>query len=343
MRSAFITGLAGFRLGAAEREFLNEARPAGLILFSRNCASPDEIRRLVADAVAAIGADDVLVLIDQEGGRVQRLRPPLGRNLPSARAFGELYETGADPAVAAGRLIFRLLAEDLRGLGINCDCAPVLDIPVPGADGIIGDRAYSVTPGAVIALGRAVCQGLMAGGVVPVIKHIPGHGRAGCDSHLALPVVDACLADLRSSDFAPFQALADMPAAMTAHVVYSAIDAQAPATTSQATIGGIIRDEIGFSGLLMSDDLSMKALSGPIEKRAAEAIAAGCDVVLHCNGDIDEMRAAAAGSPALQGEALARFNAAFSVTRAQVDFDAEEAVRVLERILAGGQAEIPEV
>ncbi|MBU1210644.1 MAG: beta-N-acetylhexosaminidase [Alphaproteobacteria bacterium] len=338
MRSALITGLAGCRLGADERDFLSEVRPAGVILFSRNCESPDQIRSLVADAVASIGADDVLVLIDQEGGRVQRLRPPLGRTLPSARALGELYEADPDAAVAAGRLIFRLLAHDLRGLGINCDCAPVLDIPVPGADGIIGDRAYAVTPGAVIALGRAVCQGLMAGGVVPVIKHIPGHGRAGCDSHLALPVVDASLGDLRASDFAPFQALADIPAAMTAHVVYTAIDAQAPATTSRAAIGGIIRDEIGFSGLLMSDDLSMKALSGPMGTRAAAAIAAGCDLVLHCNGEFDEMRAAAAGSPELQDAALARFNAAFSVTRTQIDFDAEEAVRVLERMLASGRS-----
>lgn len=338
MRSALITGLGGCRLGADERDFLSEVRPAGVILFSRNCESPDQIRRLIAEAITAIGAEDVLVLIDQEGGRVQRLRPPLGRALPSAQMFGTIYERDAEAAIAAARIVFRLLAEDLRALGINCDCAPVLDLPVPGADGIIGDRAYAGRPGPVIALGRAVGEGLMAGGVVPVIKHIPGHGRAGCDSHLALPVVEASLAEMRTSDFAPFKALADMPAAMTAHVVYSALDADAPATTSRAAIGCIIRDEIGFGGLLMSDDLSMKALSGPMRSRAVAAIAAGCDVVLHCNGELDEMRAAADGSPELQGDALARFKAAFAVTQRRDDFDAEKAASVLERVLAGGRA-----
>jgi len=334
MRSALITGLAGCHLGADERDFLAAVRPAGIILFTRNCQSAGQIRKLVGDAVDAIGAKDVLVLIDQEGGRVQRLRPPLGRELPSARAFGDLYSRQPEAAVSAARFVFRLLANDLRELGINCDCAPVLDIPVPGADGIIGDRAYAERPRPVEALGRAVAEGLMAGGVLPVIKHIPGHGRAGCDSHLALPLVDTAIEALRESDFAPFRALRDMPAAMTAHVVYTAIDANAPVTTSAAGIGCIIRDEIGFDGLLMSDDLSMKALAGPMQSRAEAAIAAGCDVVLHCNGELDEMQAAAAGSPELKGEAMRRFESAFAITLKQREFEAAEAVRALERVLA---------
>lgn len=334
MRTALITGLQGCGLSDNERDFLAEVRPAGIILFARNCESADQIRKLNGDVLDAIGTEEVLVLIDQEGGRVQRLRPPIGRELPTAQAFGALYGRDPEAAVAAARHVFRLLAEDLRQLGINCDCAPVLDIPVPGADGIIGDRAYAGEPGPVVALGRAVAEGLIAGGVVPVVKHIPGHGRAGCDSHLALPVVEVSLVDLRASDFVPFRALSDMPAAMTAHVVYSAVDASAPATTSQATIKGIIRDELGFDGLLMSDDLSMKALSGEMRARAEAAISAGCDAVLHCNGDFEEMKAAAAGTPALKGAALKRFEAAFALTLHQDAFDAADASRVLEKVLA---------
>ncbi len=338
MRFAFITGLAGCRLGAEERDFLRDTQPAGVILFARNCEAVDQIRKLVDDCLRAIGTSDILVLIDQEGGRVQRLRPPLGRELPCAQAFGKLYARDKEAAISAARAVFRLLAEDLRGLGINCDCAPVLDLPVPGADGIIGDRAYADDPSCVGELGRAVCEGLMAGGVVPVIKHIPGHGRAGCDSHHALPVVETGIDELRASDFAPFKALADMPAAMTAHVVYSAIDRQAPATTSPRAIRNVIRDEIGFDGLLMSDDLSMKALNGPMTSRAEAAIAAGCDVVLHCNGELDEMKAVAEGSPELGGLALRRFESALEITVKKDNFDAEGAERVLELVLGGSWA-----
>lgn len=334
MRSALITGLEGCQLGDSERDFLAEIRPAGIILFSRNCESADQIRRLTSEAVEAIGSDDVLVLIDQEGGRVQRLRPPLGRQLPTAQSLGELYQRDPEVAVSAARHIFRLLADDLSALGINCDCAPVLDVPVPGADGIIGDRAYASAPGPVEALGRAVAGGLMAGGVVPVIKHIPGHGRAGCDSHLALPVVGTSLEELRAADFAPFRALRDMPAAMTAHVVFSAVDTNAPATTSKAAISEVIRGEIGFDGLLMSDDLSMEALRGTMRERAKAAIEAGCDVVLHCNGEFAEMKAVAAGTPQLDGAALKRFNAAFALTSRKDAFEAAEAARVLEMVLA---------
>ncbi|MEQ8825135.1 MAG: beta-N-acetylhexosaminidase [Filomicrobium sp.] len=335
MRSAFITGLVGERLSADEKRFLAETRPAGIILFARNCQDHDQIKVLVADAVSAIAADDVLILIDQEGGRVQRLRPPLGRALPPARAFGALFATDPEMAIAAARHVFQLLARDLRALGINTDCAPVLDIPVAGADGVIGDRAYGETVGPVVTLGRAVAEGLMAGGVVPVIKHVPGHGRATCDSHLSLPVVNEDVGLLNETDFAPFCLLADMPTAMTAHVVYSAVDPNEPATTSRVVIEGVIRGHIGFDGLLMSDDLSMKALKGPMQARAEKSISAGCDVALHCNGEMAEMQAVAEGVPELTGPSLQRFKSAWKITESAVQFDADEAEAALQKLLLG--------
>lgn len=334
MRSAFITGLSGPRLLADEQAFLADTRPAGIILFSRNCVSHDQIRQLVDEAVAACGGGDVLVLIDQEGGRVQRLRPPIGRTLPPAGAFGRFFTDNPEASLRAARLVFRLLAEDLRALGINMDCAPVLDVPVSGAHEIIGDRAYGSCVERISQLGRAVSEGLMAGGVVPVIKHIPGHGRATCDSHLSLPVVDATLQELRETDFVPFCELADMPAAMTAHVVFTSVEKDLPVTTSRVGVQDIIRGEIGFGGLLMSDDLSMKALSGQMQSRAEASIAAGCDVALHCNGKLSEMRAVAAGVPALEGDACKRFEAAIKVTKRCEQFNRAEAVGVLEEVLA---------
>lgn len=336
MRSSLITGLAGTRLSPDERAFLADVRPAGIILFTRNCESHEQIRALIAEASSAVGVDDLIVAIDQEGGRVQRLRPPLGRALPPARAFGAMFEAGG-PAERSARCVFRLLAEDLRALGINCDCAPVLDLPVAGADGIIGDRAFGERADVVIALGRSVAEGLMDGGVVPVIKHIPGHGRATCDSHLALPKVDTSLADLDSRDFGPFRALHDIPAAMTAHVVYRSLDADRPVTTSPAAIA-YLRDDIGFRGLLMSDDLSMKALSGPMRARAEATLAAGCDVVLHCNGAFAEMTAVAEGVGPLAGEARERFDGAMSVTRRSADFDRDEAEAHLAEVFAAYSA-----
>ena len=338
MRSRFITGLAGFELTNEEKAFLAGTRPAGIILFARNCDTPDQIRRLVSDAIDAISANEVLVLIDQEGGRVQRLRPPLGRALPPARAFGRLYDSDPVAAVNAAKLVFRLLAQDLRELGINTDCVPVLDVPVPGAHDVIGDRAYATTVAPIVALGRAVAHGVMAGGVVPVMKHVPGHGRATCDSHLALPIVNESLEDLRASDFQTFEALSDLPAAMTAHVVYDVLDGTAPVTTSRYVIGDIIRQEIGFGGLLMSDDLSMRALSGSMQSRARATIAAGCDLTLHCNGVLEEMEAVAAESPELVGEAFNRFAAAWAVTQQTQDFDVGEAEMALLLVLAGGSA-----
>jgi beta-N-acetylhexosaminidase len=333
MRTALITGVAGTVLVPREAAFLKEARPVGLILFARNLQSHDQIRALIDAVRKAVGADGLLVLIDQEGGRVQRLRPPLGRKLPPAAAFGRNFKRDPEGAAAAAFAVARLMAEDLKVLGINTDCAPVVDLPVPGSHEIIGDRAFGTNPAQVVALAKAVADGLMAGGVLPVIKHIPGHGRATADSHLALPVVNESRAELSATDFAPFKALSGMPAAMTAHVVFRAIDAHEPASTSAIVTREIIRGEIGFDGLLMSDDLSMKALSGDMRTRAHRVIAAGSDVALHCNGDLSEMQAAAAGVPELAGRALQRFSAALAVTQKARAFDSAAAEAHLGRVL----------
>lgn len=334
MTLAFIAGLSGPVLTSDEAAFLKESAPAGIILFSRNCAEADQIRRLVSEARDAAGqGDDFLVLIDQEGGRVARLRPPLGRALPPADAYACLYGDNAGDGCDAAFLAARLLADDLKGLGINTNCAPVLDVPVPGAHDIIGDRAYGRTPEQVIRLGRAVAEGHMAGGVLPVIKHIPGHGRALADSHLALPVVDAPLADLEVTDFAPFKALADMPAAMTAHVVFTAIDADAPASISRPVTEQVIRGAIGFDGLLMSDDLNMKALDGPIGARAKAVLAAGSDLALHCSGVLSEAEEVAQAVPELADHALRRFRAALDVLNRAEPYDSERAEACLARAL----------
>jgi beta-N-acetylhexosaminidase len=305
MTRACVFGCAGPVLGPEEAAFFRDARPWGFILFGRNIVQPDQIRALVASLRETVGRPTAPVLIDQEGGRVQRLGPPHWPRRPPGRAYAD-----AGPEIA--RLGGRLIAHDLAALGINVDCAPVLDVPAPGAHDIIGDRAFGTEPAAVAALGRALAEGLMAGGVVPIVKHIPGHGRAGVDSHLGLPVVDAPLSELDAHDFAPFRALADMPIAMTAHVVYAAIDPDAPATTSRRVIDTAIRGMIGFDGLLISDDLSMKALRGDYADRARAALDAGCDVVLHCNGALDEMRAVHAGARPLAGEAQRRAEAAMA-------------------------------
>ena len=334
MPSAFITGLAGPDLLDAERTFLRETRPAGIILFARNCLAHDQIRRLVADSLEAIGSDRALVLIDQEGGRVQRLRPPLGRTLPNAAAFGALYAADPEQACAFAALAARQTAEDLRALGINTNCAPVLDLPVAGAHDVIGNRAYGTTIEQVVALGGAVAAGLMAGGVLPVIKHIPGHGRATADSHHALPVVHTPRAELEQTDFAPFRALAHLPAAMTAHVLFTAMDDVNPASTSRAVTTDVIRGDIGFDSLLMSDDVSMKALDGTLGERAAAVLAAGSDVALHCNGNMAEMADVAASCPLLEGRALARLDAAMAVLQRREPFEQQLAEAAIARVLS---------
>jgi beta-N-acetylhexosaminidase len=322
---AAILGCSGPELTAEETAFFRRVRPWGFILFARNIETPDQVRRLVDALRDTVGRADAPVLIDQEGGRVQRLAPPHWRRFPPGRAYGDL--AGNDPLLRREitRLGARLLAHDLAGLGINVDCVPVLDVPDPAGHEIIGDRAYGRTPDEVAVLGRAAAEGLIAGGVLPVIKHIPGHGRAKADSHLELPVVDASYADLDARDFAPFKALSDMPMAMTAHVIYSAVDAKRPATTSRKAMRQVVRGTIGFDGLVMSDDLSMKALSGDFSERARASRAAGCDVVLHCNGVMAEMKPVVEGAGALTGRAAARAKAALARLPKVVEpFDAAE-------------------
>ncbi|MDX5329671.1 MAG: beta-N-acetylhexosaminidase [Caulobacteraceae bacterium] len=322
---ASIFGCAGPRLSADEAAFFAEVNPWGFILFKRNVETPDQVRRLTEALRACVGRADAPILIDQEGGRVQRLGPPHWPVYPPGRAYGTL--AGNDPLLRREitRLGGRLIAHDLAALGINVDCVPVLDVPQAGAHDIIGDRAYGRTPEEVAYLGRAAAEGLIAGGVLPIIKHIPGHGRALADSHLDLPVVDASREALSSVDFAPFRVLSDMPMAMTAHVVYAAIDPRRPATTSRRAIREVIRGEIGFSGLLMSDDLSMKALSGDFAERTRASLAAGCDVVLHCNGDMAEMKPIAESCRPLSGSSRRRADAALArLARNPEPFDVEE-------------------
>jgi beta-N-acetylhexosaminidase len=308
MTCSAIFGLSGTTLTDGERTFFAETMPLGFIFFSRNCQTPEQVRALCNDLRGVTGRADTPILIDQEGGRVARLQDPHWRHPPSARPFGDLWDRDPDNACRAATLNGQLIGADLRGNGINVDCAPVLDVPVPGSHGIIGDRAFHTKPEAITALGRAFADGLIAAGVLPVVKHIPGHGRAGADSHAELPVVDATLHGLEQ-DFAPFRDLRELPLAMTAHVLYSALDPAHPATTSALIIADIIRAKIGFEGLLMSDDISsnMRALSGGFAKRARDSIAAGCDVVLHCDGDLAAMQIVAAALPQLSDQAAVRW------------------------------------
>jgi beta-N-acetylhexosaminidase len=303
---SIILGVAGTTLSPDEIAFFRDERPWGFILFARNIADTAQVLDLVGAMRDCVGRPDAPVFIDQEGGRVQRFRKPLAPDYPPASALGALYAHDRDAGLRAAWLMSRLHAFDLLKHGVNADCLPVLDVPVEGAHDVIGNRAYGKNPAVVSAMGRAAMDGLVAGGVLPVIKHIPGHGRAFADSHHNLPVVDASVEELSAHDFPPFAALADAPMAMTAHVVYTALDADRPATTSPTIVADIIRGELGFDGLLMSDDVSMKALSGDFGARTDAILAAGCDVVLHCNGVMDEMRAVAARTFALEGEALRR-------------------------------------
>jgi len=323
---AFISGLSGLTLTADERAFLREARPWGLILFKRNIQDKKQVIDLVREALHELGVE-APVLVDQEGGRVQRLGPPLWPAYPPGAAYGRVYDRDPAAGLAAARLGARLIAADLVELGINVDCLPLADVPVGGADQVIGDRAYGATPGKVAAIAGAVARGLADGGVLPVLKHIPGHGRANADSHLKLPVVHADRATLEATDFAAFRPLKRLPLGMTAHVVFTAIDPVRPATTSATMIGEVIRGFIGFDGLLMGDDISMGALSGSIAERSRASLAAGCDLVLHCNGKMDEMRAVAAEAPELAGDAKRRADAALAVRKSPSGIDLAAARR----------------
>jgi beta-N-acetylhexosaminidase len=332
---AFISGCSGPVLSTAERDFFARTKPWGLILFKRNCETPEQLKRLTADFRAAVGRKNAPVFIDQEGGRVQRLGPPSNawRRYPAARAYGDAFNASALAGLRAARNVGRLMAEDLIAAGITANCVPVLDVPQPGAHEIVGNRAYSDRIEAIMALARAHAAGFADGGVLPVIKHIPGHGRARADSHLELPVVDATRAELEAVDFPPFAAMADAPMAMTAHVVYTAIDKTAPATLSRKVISSVIRKQIGFRGLLMTDDLSMKALTGSYAEKTRRALDAGCDIVLHCNGEMAQMEEVAAAAGALKGKALSRARAALKAARKPQPFDRKMALRDLEVVL----------
>jgi beta-N-acetylhexosaminidase len=332
--TAAIYGCSGHRLTAEEKAFFSDARPWGFILFRRNVESPDQLRALTAELRDCLGDETAPILIDQEGGRVQRMGPPHWPKYPPGEAY---LKATNDPLAARelARLGGRLLAHDLKSVGITVDCLPVLDVPVPGANDIIGDRAYAHHPADVARLGRAAAEGLLAGGVLPVIKHMPGHGRAFADSHKALPVVHADFETLDGWDFAPFKALSDMPMAMTAHVVFTAVDPKRPATTSKKAVK-LMREHLGFGGLILTDDLSMHALSGSFRERAEASLKAGCDVVLHCNGDLAEMASVAEGVGKLKGKAARRAEAALArIVHTPEPLDYREAHDRFAALLAG--------
>jgi beta-N-acetylhexosaminidase len=330
---ALILGCSGTALTAAERRLYKFANPLGFILFARNCETPTQIRKLVEEMRKSIGRPDAPVLIDQEGGRVQRLKPPQWRQAPEGARFAELAARDLTAAERAARLNARLIAADLAAIGIDVDCAPVLDVPVPGAHDVIGNRAYGSDPKIIAKLGRAVAEGLLEGGVLPVIKHIPGHGRAQSDSHHELPAVDADWDALAATDFAPFQALADLPLAMTAHVVFRSIDPAQPASTSPAVIDRVIRKHIGFDGLLLSDDIGMQALSGGYAARVAATLTAGCDVALHCSGKMEEMEEAVAAAQAMTPLAVKRWQRARDLLKPAAPAE-PTMLAELERLLA---------
>ncbi len=333
MRTRALYGCSGPALTAEERAFFAAARPWGFILFGRNIVDPSQLGQLTDSLRETLGDAGAPILIDQEGGRVARLKPPSWPERPAAGRFGALYATAPEEAREAAYLNARLMAADLADVGIDVDCTPVLDLPGEGADPVIGDRSFGSDPIAAVALGRAVMDGLIDGGVLPVLKHIPGHGRATADSHASLPRVAASAEVLSASDFVPFRSLNQCPLAMTAHIVFEAIDPQRPATTSPKVIRDIVRGEIGFDGLLLSDDISMGALSGPISSRVKAALFAGCDLVLHCNGAMDEMQAVASAASALEGASLRRAEQALARRIPAVAFDRESAENRLAALM----------
>lgn len=326
---ATILDAAGLRLSAEEKRFFADANPFGFILFARNIDTPEQVRALCAEMRAAVGRE-APITIDQEGGRVQRLRGPRWREwLPPLE---HVQRAGAQ-ADRAMYLRYRIIADELHALGIDSNCAPMVDVATPDTHGFLKNRCYGFDAGTVARLGRAAAEGMLAGGVLPVLKHIPGHGRAVVDSHFDLPVVADDAATLDASDFAPFKALNDLPMGMTAHLVYAALD-EAPATLSPR-IMGLIRDQIGFDGLIMTDDISMKALSGSLCDLSRAALDAGCDVILHCNGTLDERRAVAEAAGSMTDAAQARANRALAARRAPDAVDIPALAAKLEALMNG--------
>lgn len=336
---AAIVSCAGKTLGVDERQLFASANPFGLILFGRNIDSPTQVRALTDEFRACVGRADAPVLIDQEGGRVARLRPPHWEELPPAARLGELYRIDPTRGVAAAKLLGRLLAAQLSPLGINVDCTPVLDLYIKGADAVIGSRAFGDDPKTISVLGRAVCDGLCVGGVLPVIKHIPGHGRATADSHFELPRVDAPVSQLEGSDFIPFDNLCDMPLAMTAHILYSNIDSDNCATLSAKVIGDVIRKQLSFNGLLLSDDICMQALQGDLPSLSRRVIDAGCDVALVCQNnpeyppDVPLLAEVLAATPALSLLAQQRWQQAIDWLKPMSLFDPKLAKAEFQRLI----------
>ncbi len=331
---AYITGCASTVLHAEEAQLFEKYSPWGLILFKRNCESPEQIKQLIADFRRAVDRADAPVFIDQEGGRVQRLVPPHWRKYPDAQALGNLYNLNPTLALRTARNLGRLMAEELYDLGITSACMPVLDIPQPGTHDVIGNRAYGTRTEKIIALARSHMSGLMEGGILPVMKHIPGHGRATVDSHHSLPVVTASRLELELVDFVPFTAIADCPMAMTAHVVFKAIDPNTPGTLSRKIVRHVIRRVIGFQGLLLTDDLSMKALGGTHAEKASQAYDAGCDMLLHCNGVMEEMAEVGANAVLFSANTARRAKAALRFRRKPLRFDEKQALGDLAAVMA---------
>lgn len=330
-----IIALAGAKPSPQELEVIAAERPLGLILFERNVRNPEQLRRFIRAFRDAAGNPDAPVLVDQEGGRVARLKPPHFTAMPPAAVFGRMARDDFIEASAALHLAMTVMAHELRSAGITVNCAPVLDVSFEGAHGVIGDRAYSDDPALVARLGRIVIDSLLDGGVLPVIKHIPGHGRARADSHQELPFVEASMQELCDTDFPPFQALADAPMAMTAHIVYAALDETAPATLSRTVIEKTIRGDIGFGGFLLSDDLCMDALDGPMSERATAAIEAGCDAVLVCSGDLGDARSTLAALPEMSDRAAERYETAVKrLPTAEEQFDVAAARERLEHLMS---------
>ncbi|MBT3702636.1 MAG: beta-N-acetylhexosaminidase [Alphaproteobacteria bacterium] len=322
---ALIFGCEGPVLSDVERDFFREADPLGFILFARNCESRDQLKKLTSGLRESVGRPDAPVLMDQEGGRVQRMKPPQWRDIPAPALFGDLFAKDTEAAFKAVHLNACLIGHELLDVGVDVNCSPSLDLKLDGASQVIGNRAFSSDAHVVTELGRAAANGFLAAGVLPVIKHIPGHGRAMVDSHLSLPVVEQALDILKKTDFAPFCSLNDLPLGMTAHIVFTAIDAENPGTVSAKIIKEIIREYMAFDGFLFSDDLSMEALEGAIEDRAAKTLKAGADAALHCNGKLDEMKRIAANAPELSTKSQQRWTrarATLPTTNTVLDFDA---------------------
>lgn len=328
-----IFGCAGLSLTSDERRFFAASDPLGFIVFKRNIEDPAQLRALVASLRETVGREDAPVLIDQEGGRVQRLQPPHWRAAPPPGRFGLMAAQNRTQGREAAFLNARLIASELAELGIDVDCVPCVDLPAPDAHTFLGDRTFGSDPALVADMGRAVAEACLAGGVLPIVKHTPGHGRAKSDSHFELPRVTASAAELERTDFVPFRALADMPWQMTAHIVYTAYDDKRAATLSPIVIDRVIRGNIGFDGVLLSDDLTMKALAGDLGELAAASIAAGCDLAMHCNGNLDEMTRIADALPPLGDRARDRLERGRRMLRTG-PFDRQVALAQLDKILA---------